>query len=108
MEDKNKDAKVINLSKEAKVVSNKQMDKPNEKMSYEQLENIAHQLSEQSRQLYQKLQEANMANVFKRMDYLFKVVEFSSSFSDAFVLNCTSEIQDLITPDTTENKEKVE
>ena len=46
-----------------------------EKMSYEQLENVAHQLSEQSRQLYAKLQEANMANMFKRLDYLFKVVE---------------------------------
>lgn len=31
-----------------------------EKMSYEQLENIAHQLSEQNRQLYTKLQESNL------------------------------------------------
>ena len=35
-----------------------------EKMSYEELENIAHQLSEQSRVLMQKLQEANMSNMF--------------------------------------------
>lgn len=31
--------------------------------------------NEQISVLYQKLQEANMANVFKRLDYLFKIVE---------------------------------
>ena len=33
-----------------------------QKLTYEQLENVAHQLSEQSRQLYQRLQEVNMEN----------------------------------------------
>ena len=32
------------------------------KMSYEELENVARQLSEQTRQLYTKLQEMNMAS----------------------------------------------
>ena len=54
----------------------KETERP-EKMSYEQLENIAHQLSEQAKQLYMKLQAANMGNMFKRLDYLFKVVELS-------------------------------
>lgn len=71
-------------------------DKP-EKMSYEQLENVAHQLSEQSRQLYAKLQEANMANIFKRLDYLFKVVENAHTFNEEFVNKCIIEIEDLIT-----------
>ena len=52
----------------------KETERP-EKMSYEQLENVAHQLSEQAKQLYMKLQAANMSNMFKRLDYLFKVVE---------------------------------
>lgn len=78
----------------------------NEKMSYEQLENIAHQLSEQSRQLYAKLQEANMTNIFKRLDYLFKVVENSTSFNKDFVDRCITEIEELITvPEQEENKE---
>ena len=54
-----------------------------EKMSYEELENIAHQLSEQSRVLMQKLQEANMGNMFKRLDYLFKIIEFEHRFDDS-------------------------
>ena len=67
-----------------------------EKMSYEELENIAHQLSEQSRVLMQKLQEANMSNMFKRIDYLFKVLEFENMFSDSFIDKCAQEIQDII------------
>ena len=67
-----------------------------EKMSYEELENIAHQLSEQSRVLMQKLQEANMSNMFKRVDYLFKVLEFENMFSDNFIDKCAQEIQDMI------------
>lgn len=77
-----------------------------EKMSYEQLENIAHQLSEQSRQLYAKLQEANMANVFKRLDYLFKVVENAHAFNEEFVAKCVVEIEDLMTvPESEEETE---
>lgn len=80
---------------EKKAVTTK-VDKP-EKMSYEQLENIAHQLSEQSRQLYAKLQEVNMANVFKRLDYLFKVIENAHVFNEGFVTKCIAEIEDLMT-----------
>ena len=68
-----------------------------EKMSYEQLENIAHQLSNQAKQLYAKLQDANMTNVFKRLDYLFKVVENAHAFSEEFVAKCVAEIEDLMT-----------
>lgn len=68
-----------------------------EKMTYEQLENIAYQLSDQAKQLYAKLQEANMENMFKRLDYLFKVLENNFSFSEEFVKKCASEIEALIT-----------
>ena len=74
------------------------------KMSYEELENVAHQLSEQVRQLYAKLQEANMINIFKRLDYLFKVVEHSSKFDIEFLEKCISEIQEILT--IPENKEE--
>lgn len=75
-----------------------------EKMSYEELENIAHQLSEQSRVLMQKLQEANMSNMFKRVDYLFKVLEFENMFSDSFIDKCAQEIQDMISIPEEEEK----
>ena len=68
-----------------------------EKLSYEQLENIAHQLSEQAKQLYTRLQEANMTNMFKRLDYLFKIVENAKAFNEEFVNKCVLEIEDRIT-----------
>ena len=68
-----------------------------EKLSYEELENVAHQLSEQNRQLYAKLQEVNISNMFKRLDYLFKVVENASMFDLEFCTECTEEIKKLIT-----------
>ena len=78
------------------------------KMSYEELENVARQLSEQTRQLYTKLQEMNMVNMFKRLDYLFKVVEFSHMFNSEFVTTCTQEIQDLLTVPEEKQEDKVE
>lgn len=67
------------------------------KVSYEQLENIAHQLSEQNRDLYNKLQEANLANTIQRLRLLFKVVKYKESFDTDFVNNCISEIQEIMT-----------
>lgn len=68
-----------------------------EKLSYEQLENVAHQLSEQNRQLYAKLQELQVSNMFKRLDYLFKVVENTGTFSLEFHTKCIEEIEALMT-----------
>lgn len=87
---------------EKKAVATK-VDNP-KKMSYEQLEIIAHQLSEQNKQLYNKLQEVSISNAFKRLEFLFKVVENSNSFNKEFVDKCVTEIEDLITisdPDNT-------
>ena len=44
------------------------------KMTVEQIKAAA---NEQIGILYQKLQEANLSNTFKRLDYLFKIVEGS-------------------------------
>lgn len=77
-----------------------------EKMSYEQLENVAHQLSEQNKQLYMKLQSVNMTNLFKRLDYLFKVVENSEKFSREFVDKCIKEIETSMTIPEEESKEE--
>ena len=64
----------------------------NEKLTYEQLENVCHQLSEQSRNLYQKLQEADLTYMFKRLDYLFAVVENREAFPNDFTDKCIKEI----------------
>lgn len=80
--------------------------KENAKMSYEQLENVAHQLSEQVGQLYAKLQESNLENMFKRLDYLFKVIENAHAFNEEFVSKCTSEIESLMTLPDNEDEPK--
>lgn len=60
------------------------------KLSYEELENLANNL-------YISLQNAEMANVFKRLDYLFKVVENKASFNARFTKSCVDEIETIMT-----------
>lgn len=81
-----------------------------QKLSYEDLERVAHQLSDQNRQLYSKVQELSDAAIFKRLDYLFKVVESKDVFLADFVNTCIKEIEDIITipEDQSNNKENNE
>ena len=85
----------------------KETERP-EKMSYEQLEQIAHQLSEQARKLYSQLQQSNMTNMFKRLDYLFKVVENGHMFKQDFLEKCIAEIEELMTVPEVEEDNKEE
>ena len=89
-----------------KVVEMKPQVKRPEKMSYDQLESVAHQLSEQNRQMFAKIQELNMANIFKRLDYLFKVVENGHMFQQDFLEKCIAEIEELLTVPEEDNKEE--
>jgi hypothetical protein len=84
------------------------MEEEVKKMSYEELTNVAHQLSEQNRELYQKIQQLNMITTFKRLDYLFKVIEFSKSFEKDFVTTCITEIENIMTLDEEEDTNKEE
>lgn len=67
------------------------------KLSYEELENVAKTLSDQCNQLYAELQKSNMTNVFKRLDYLFKVVDNYPMFNKEFADACITEIEEIIT-----------
>lgn len=79
-------------------------------LSYEELRNIAGQLQQQNMQLRRALNDLNYKNMFERLNYLFKVMEFSHMFSDEFVGKCVTEIESLMTipedtpEDTTEPK----
>lgn len=64
-------------------------------------------LKSQNAQLMYQLQNANMTNMFKRLDYLFKVVENAAMFDEAFVDQCVAEIKELMTPPE-EESEKAE
>lgn len=73
------------------------------KLSYEELENVAQQLSVQAQQvnaqnqkLRQLLEEANLSNLYKRLDYLFKVLSDTALFSKEFVSYCSSEIEEIL------------
>ena len=73
------------------------------RFTYEQLEQIAGNLSGQVQHLNARLQEANMFNMFKRLDYLFKVIELAPTMpagllSPQFVEACAHEIEELMTP----------
>ena len=91
-----------------KVVEMKPQVQRPEKMSYDQLESVAHQLSEQNRQMFAKLQELNMVNMFKRLDYLFKVIENGHMFKQDFLEKCIAEIESLITIPKQEEESEVE
>lgn len=80
--------------------------KKESKMSYEDLQNIATQLSNQNTMLRKQIEEINMVNVFKRLDYLFKVVENINSFDATFSGNCIKEIEDIMTIKKENNETK--
>ena len=105
MEEKNK-MKVVKGGK----------DTPEErKLSYEELENTAHQLSEQSRQLYmqnqklsQALQEANLANFYERLKWLWTVITSTTPYiSEGFKQKCGTEFEVLMTQPEQEPEEEV-
>lgn len=82
------------------------------KLSYEELENVAHQMSEQSRNLYAKnqqlakaLEENNMNNYFKRLDYLWAIIHSKSEYiTEEFKVKCGKEFMEMLT--TEEPKEE--
>ena len=98
-----------NKAKEIKMNSvksnSKAADDPKQKLTYEQLNDVCNQLFQQNQELRKGLQEMNAVNMFKRLDYLFKVVELASTFKDPdFVNSCMDEIKEALTiPDV--NKE---
>ena len=85
------------------------------KLSYEELENTAHQLSEQSRQLYMQnqklskaLQETNLANFYERLKWLWTVITSTTPYiSEEFKQKCGAEFEVLMTQPEQESEEEV-
>lgn len=77
--------------------------KQQEKLSYEQLEGIAHQLSDQVRKMNDQIKEMNISNVMARIGILFKVLDNKDCFSKEFVQMCVDEIEDLVVISEDEN-----
>ena len=88
------------------------------KLSYEELNQAASEMSMQLQRLSQQmglekqkhqreLESCNMFNMFKRLEFLFKVVENAPMFPVDFVEGVTKEVVDLLSiPKEQENKEE--
>lgn len=76
-----------------------------QRLTYEQLNDACNQLFQQNQQMRKAIEELNMANMFKRLDYLFKVVENAGTFKDSDFLNsCMDEIKETLTLQPEDNK----
>ena len=85
--------------------------KEEKKLSYEELSNAANQLQQQNKFLIEQLQKQQGEWFYKRLDYLYKTIEFKEVFPEEFIGSCIDEIVSTITiveevkqPDTQEVK----
>lgn len=82
-----------------------------QKLCYEQLNEACSQLFQQNQQLRSEVNRLNTFNAFRRLDYLFKVVELSDKIKDGeFVAQCVDELKEAMTVGETEesNTEEAE
>lgn len=89
----------------AKTLNMKGEEAQEKKFTYEQLNDACNQLLQQNRELVMRNRELEQFVMNKRLDYLFKVLEFSKEFSSDFIGNCASEIQEAMTLPQEETKE---
>ena len=70
----------------------------NEKLSYEQLEQLANNLNRQCQQFYSQLQEANkIISEFNEVGMLLSILEKSEHFNEDFVTRCANKVEEIIT-----------
>lgn len=100
-----------NKAKEIKLNSAKKQESAEPKYTMEDLKKMCIQLDQERQYLLEKLKQADYELTAKRLDYLFKVVEFKESFSKKFALECTQEIEEILSfkeeSNTEETKENV-
>lgn len=83
------------------------------KLSYEELENVAKQISVQldaavkeNKRLKEALQQNQMANLYTQMEFMFKVVENCNAFDADFVQKCIDAIQNIMLNNPEEDKQE--
>lgn len=84
-----------------------------EKLSYEELENVARQQSMRMRDMHDELNQAKDFIMNRRAEFLFKVLDNKEAFSDEIIRLAVDEISESLYPkveqekeDTTINKEQ--
>lgn len=91
-----------------KTMENKSEEK---KLSYEQLEQVAQNLNNQCKQLYNELVEAKRTlSNFNDIGMLLSIIEVGEHFETSFIDRCTNKIQEVITTmlDDSEKEEQKE
>lgn len=83
------------------------------KLSYEELENAARQISAQldavvkeNNQLKGAVNQLQMNNLYTELNFRFKVIELQDSFSPEFVDNCISIIEDIMSNQSEEDTQE--
>ena len=94
-------------------VPKKKEQKAVEKLSYEQLEGVAKQMSAQldffakeNQQLKTAIQQLRLENMYAQLNFKFKVLEFANFFKAAFVESIVKDIEETMTPDEAETTEE--
>lgn len=85
-------------AKEVKLTEAKPETEKEEKLTYEQLEQVAMRLNQQCQQMYEKLQEAEriIKNV-NDIELLLSVIRQSEYFDEDFIKRCADKIQTTLT-----------
>lgn len=60
----------------------KEMVKEKKELTYDELKNVAGQLQQQNKFLIEQLQKNEYADLHKRIEYLFKVLEHKNTFAN--------------------------
>ena len=73
------------------------MEGKQEKLTYEQLEQIAGNLQQQCQQLYSQLKDAqNTIAEFNEIGLLLDILDKSEHFSEYFITRCANKIEDIV------------
>lgn len=84
------------------------------KPTYEELQALVEKQAKEieaykglNNQLYQQVMRNNMTNLYKRLDYLFKVVDSNCTYFDIdFIEKCVEEITQIMTPEEPKAEEE--
>lgn len=80
-----------------------------EKVSYEQLEQIASNLNSRCNMLYQQLQQAqNTIAEFNEIGMLLDVIKQAEQFNPSFIERCANKIEELITKALDESEKQAQ
>lgn len=96
-------------------VEQKNETKANEKLSYEDLERMAVQISQkcdhlvnENKALKERLVALSTSTFYTELDFKFKVLDHSVEFDPEFVERIVNDIQDLMTPSNDQPTEQME